>query len=763
MPTPATPEPLPPDEAARLTDFARACKAAARIVSLYPPSHPAIRAALERIEQASAAATGGRPYTLTVLPDALLVGGRAAAKPDMAIGELATLLRTHLIDELTLTGPMTPGVWHAFLLLLSRAGDDVRAEGGFSRAWQSAGGGPIEIRQIDYSEVLRERGTGLSAEWDRVIATYLDEDAPEIDAQVIAALQELADDPAKLAELADLVLGPSPDGGEDSEQRSALLVKMLRMLADFVAREAPELLDRILGNIAGLTAQLPPGTVLSLTVDETRAADRTTGAAPVAGRGGAGAPADPATPATDAGGGGILGAAGGGSGGGGGGGGGGGTDGAGGGAAGLDLAGELRARIQPETVARFVANTVARGQSATARLAEAFQVLVPDEDQRHRVLGMAAQAATAMGLGKDTRLPELWENASTMLESYSDEDFVSDEYGRELSTARAHAIDVERIADDPPERLRAWIATVSDEQVRRLDQQLLVDLLRIEVRPDAWAQVLAVAVQRIEQLVLVGDLPLAQELLDVLVGIRDRPEAAFGSQAGEGVSGLLAGALMRHVVSFIRHARDEETPQAARFCQTLGPASMRPLAEALVVEDNHRAVRRLREVLLSFGAAVQAYADELRNSVNPSVRRTAIELLRAFGGTAALPNLVALLDDAEPQVHREAVRAIVQLGSDEGYAALRRALTSGQSRARDAIMQSIFGIRDARAAPLFAYLLRESPYQGAHEETFRQNVEALGSLGSPDPEALEVLKAVLYRGEWWAPRRTARLRQAAAA
>ena len=37
---------LDPDVAAQLAEFARACKAAARAVSLYPAAHPAIGATL---------------------------------------------------------------------------------------------------------------------------------------------------------------------------------------------------------------------------------------------------------------------------------------------------------------------------------------------------------------------------------------------------------------------------------------------------------------------------------------------------------------------------------------------------------------------------------------------------------------------------------------------------------------------------------------------------------------------------------------------
>ena len=74
--------------------------------------------------------------------------------------------------------------------------------------------------------------------------------------------------------------------------------------------------------------------------------------------------------------------------------------------------------------------------------------------------------------------------------------------GDELATARTHAIEVERVSDDPPERISSWLSTVSEHEVRRLDQQVLLDLLAIETRPDAWQRVLDSAVDAIEQLVL---------------------------------------------------------------------------------------------------------------------------------------------------------------------------------------------------------------------------------------------------------------------
>ena len=119
---------LPPDAGARLAEFARACKAAARAVSLYPAAHPAIGTTLGRLSQVTAMLTANGPYRLQVMADALLIGGAAPARPDPAIPELAQLLHRQLVGGLTLNAGIDPESWRTLLLLLARAPEDVRAD-----------------------------------------------------------------------------------------------------------------------------------------------------------------------------------------------------------------------------------------------------------------------------------------------------------------------------------------------------------------------------------------------------------------------------------------------------------------------------------------------------------------------------------------------------------------------------------------------------------------------------------------------------------
>lgn len=170
--TPTT-EPLGAEVGALLAEFARTCKAAARAVSLYPGTHPAIEVSLSRVVTVTARLTDNSRITFSVLPNLLTIGGRAPSRPDPAIGELAALLHERLIGELTIEHDADPEDWRALLLLLARAPEDLMATGGIGQAWHQTGRAHFGIREIDYAEVLRERAGGNRAQWDRIVESCL--------------------------------------------------------------------------------------------------------------------------------------------------------------------------------------------------------------------------------------------------------------------------------------------------------------------------------------------------------------------------------------------------------------------------------------------------------------------------------------------------------------------------------------------------------------------------------------------------------------
>ncbi len=269
------------------------------------------------------------------------------------------------------------------------------------------------------------------------------------------------------------------------------------------------------------------------------------------------------------------------------------------------------------------------------------------------------------------------------------------------------------------------------------------------------------AVALIEDLLLVGDFDAAVQLVGVLT-----EQAAAGESKGRrqyavtGIDYLVAGPMMRNVITHLPTIDEAQFDLLKAMYLSLGEVVVKPLAEALSVEERARPRQRLTSILVAFGAVGKRTAERLKSSPNPAVRRTAIYLLREFGGSDALPDLTELLGDNEPQVQREAVRAILQIGTAQSYQVLERALGSGTDRSREAIMQAVIGLRDERATPLFTYIVQNVSHRGPLVEVYLRAIESLGTLR--DPEAIPPLKEALYRGEWWAPRRNAALRSAAA-
>ena len=83
-------------------------------------------------------------------------------------------------------------------MLLSRPPDEVRADGGIGSLWATAGGPSMEIVEIDYAEVLREK-QGDAAAADRLDRRRACSGAQlELDDSGMRLLLDIVGDPARL-------------------------------------------------------------------------------------------------------------------------------------------------------------------------------------------------------------------------------------------------------------------------------------------------------------------------------------------------------------------------------------------------------------------------------------------------------------------------------------------------------------------------------------------------------------------------------------
>ena len=692
---------MPGEQSLALAEFARACKAAARSVSLYPGAHPAISSSLARLVSAVQRLSGSGDAVLAVHPTMLMIDDRAPLRPDVAAVELAELLHGRLIGTLRLDARATPDDWRALLLLVARPVEELLAGGGLHQLWTATGRGVFEIHEIDYAEVLRERRSSNGADWDRVLANCLRGEAVELDDAVINSLLEAVESSERFGALLDRLNDRAETEGASVSARISALMHLLRVTLGAVERRTPGGTDDALTTVARATPHLSPAMLIGLLTNRMAAK-----------------PEDAA------------------------------------------IATGVVERIDDGTIASIVARSVSSERGASDRLAQVFEALVPDPARKGALLDAARAEAEQTEFGTDPRFPEVWQSAVTIL-NYSDKSFVSSDYSRELSAARAQAIEVERLSDDPPERIAAWLGSVSESSVRDLDLRLTLDLMRVETEPDNWRDVADMAVREIERRSMLGDVAGPQQLAAAIAERLAGPEGVLRNAATAAFETLARGPFVRHVIGQFRRANDRELARLTVLCQTIGPRLVLPFAEALSTEEHFLTIRRIREILISFGSEGRRAVETLKNSTNPAVRRTAVDLLRMFGGNDALKELGALLNDAEPQVQRDAVRAIVTIGTPEAFATIDRQCGTSDT-ARELIVREVIGLRDTRAVPSLAAVLTRTAPRGAMVPLHAAIIDALAALGAHDDSTL-ALRGALERGDWWAPRRTAVLRNAAAA
>jgi hypothetical protein len=621
----------------------------------------------------------------------LLIANAGLVKPDQTVRELAELLHQHLIGELTVNAGADAGSWRTLLLLLSRAPEEVRNDGGIAHLWATAGGPSVEISEIDYAEVLREK-RGLTMAMDQILAAAIDGAALQLDDASLDALIAMLDDDAQLDEMMTRLR----QGGADA--KTSALVILLSAMVQRAQQMDPVAQEATMQKLGSVAARLSADEMLRLLARRD------------------GDSADSGVVAA------VLG------------------------------------RMDDAGVAKFVAASVVAEGGATARLAHAFQALVPDPDRRRRLAALAEEEA-AGAAGEDEAFDDLFNNVESMVSSYSDTNYVSAAYGRELWSAQTRAVDVAQAGDDPPERVAAWLSTVNDSALRGLDHQLLHDLLVIEEDPVRWRDVADTVAGHAEDLVRVGYFDQAWELAGAIIrhgrAVPERTE--FLPQL---LQRFGRGPHMKHVAAHLRSADDAAFNQFEQLCRSIGTPVIAPLAEALSAEQDARSRRRLRDVLVGFGAQGRDAVQQLMNAPNWEVRRTAAFLLLEFGGSEGLKELIPLLTDNEPLVQREAVQGLVFNGSDEAAAILVTALGTVSGRVRETLVAALVGIRDPRASTCFAYLVRHLD-RARHPGVYLAAIEALGTFG--DTASVDALEFALGVVNWWRPVRARRARTAAAA
>jgi HEAT repeat protein len=290
---------------------------------------------------------------------------------------------------------------------------------------------------------------------------------------------------------------------------------------------------------------------------------------------------------------------------------------------------------------------------------------------------------------------------------------------------------------------------------------VLLGLLDVEADVARWREVLEMVADRIDALVRVGQFSFAAALAGAVASAAARDEPG-GRQlyAGTALEGLATEELVRRAIDHLSEFGTTEEEAVGRLLHALGPCVIAPIVHRWSAEKDGDVRKALQDIVLGFGARGRESVQELMNADDWEVRRTAVVLLREFGGNRGFSALAPLLNDGDARVRREAFCTLALEGNEEAFAAIERALAGTNTLTQTTLREELPTLRDARARPFLCYLVGRPDHFRAPREEALAVIDILGDSG--DLDAVGPLRMLLGRSVWWPPGRSRALHRRAA-
>jgi HEAT repeats len=681
--------------------FARAMTVGLRSWGFYPPEHPAVAMAVERLMASAAEACAAGMMQLAVTPHALLLDGLPLESTEMAVVECAELLHDRDILQVTLVAPPDDAVVRALLTVLTLDRETRRARGGPAAIWGAEDQTAILVEQIDYQEILeRELDEGPARRdttWKSIVRSIIMGQST-FTAEEQQRLLEISRDVGAIGELCKDAKEPfcMPDGSPMLTTQAATVLAVYKHIAKTVTALEPGRVKEVIDSLALAAGNLESANALELLLQEEHADD------------------------------------------------------------GIPIIAALRQSFDDQQVALLLARALSSPGHATNRLARVLDTLAPDEQRKKRVLTLAKKLVSERDFGSKRPIDDIRKSLDELLLQYDESTYVSQEYRESMDHAAGRA--GELAARGLPPEMDEWLETLGGDSVRRLSGQLLIDLLRNETVAGRMSETARDMAAFVEELLLAGAYGECIPVVEELIAATERkpplsPEACRGAISTIGASNALAEA-----ATTLSEQSTDEFGSFERLVRAIGPSTVPALIRAYQREDGGTATDRATTLLGKLGApAIPAIAAALEDP-RWFVQRELAKVLGKLGTTAAVAPLQTLLRRTDVRVLQTAVSSLSGIADPAAERALHMVLKASTGEARAAVISALVGLKDARVVPMLARVLQDSDPFTDDSPLIFETLAALATMR--DDRALSAIAALARKKKWLAWGRTTQTRQA---
>ena len=316
-------------------------------------------------------------------------------------------------------------------------------------------------------------------------------------------------------------------------------------------------------------------------------------------------------------------------------------------------------------------------------------------------------------------------------------------------------------AVDLPPETGEWVATLGQENVRRLSVTLLIDLLNLERDPKRAPQLADDVASLAEDLLMGGEYALALEVVEALAArVADRA-AVTSTPSRVALDHLAASVATREAAELIEQMSDEEAGTFAEICGAIGSAAVTALLPELSLEHDTPGRRRAFRIALGFGAQAVGRLAALLSSGHWFAQRNAALLLGQIATPEAVPLLQPLLRGHDPRVAREAVRALSNIDDPSAARAVHTVLRVTSGHLRRAVIDALVAERDPRIVPVLVRILNESEPLGADHVVVLDTLGAMGTLGPIcDGPAIDDIVRLMRLRRWYGRKKLRSIKEA---
>ena len=692
----------PPDLTPAAVNLARAISLALRSWALYPPEHPAVTLAVDRLAMAITSATAHGAMDLAVTPPSLLLDGLEVEAPDLSVSDCAALLHDRDILRLAFLTAAPESIVRSLLTVLTMDRDTRRARGGPAAVWLIEGDRSILIEQIDYLGIL-ERAADASTDrrdvtWTAIVRSII-LGRRTFSAEEQQRLLDISRDVGAIDDLARDARAPffAADGSPLITTQAATVLAVYRHIAQTVSALEPDRASEVMASLAVAATMLDPATVFALLDREESP----------------GAP----VPFVDA----------------------------------------LTRTFDDRQVALLLARALSTPGNTTSRLAQVLDTLAPDEARRQRVLTLAGRLINERASGHLRPIDDIRQSLDELLLKYDETSYVSGDYRSSMDQATLRAADL--AARGLPPEMDAWLATIGHESVRRLSGQLLVDLLKHEGVDDRIGRIAGDLGAFVEDLMLAGAFGESLPLIEALAEAQARPLAGAGEACRAALESVGESSAFAEAATTLGEQNEDEYAEFASLASAVGPSVVAGLLAVCQREDAGVAAERASAIMVRLGPAALPHLAAAVDDSPWFVQRQIARVLGRVGTAAAVPTLHRLLRNSDLRVVRAAVSAVA--GIDDALAArsLHTVLAATTGATRAVVIEALVGQKDARIVPMLARILQDSDPFG---DDYALVIDTLGALASiQDERALPQIMAMARRRSWLAWGKTHGVRAAA--